>query len=167
MFRTRLLEHMPVPEDVQPYQRESEDASEGDNQTITSVPPQASSADPLGLMREIFGDSLPTSVPTVTPVPGLGTGLEGLLGMATDTPAGPAKGSSILELLSDYPPLPQQTGLLEPVVPLAPLPVGVTAPTATQRFPSMTAFQKNGLTLVFDFDKPAPNISVIMVSARY
>jgi len=160
-LRNRLLEHMPVPEDVQ-YQRETEEISEGDTQTgAPSVPPQSTS-DPLGLMREIFGDSLPTSVPT--PVTGLGTGLESLL-VSPSIPAGPPQGQSILELLSDSPPLPQQGGLLDPVVPLAPLPVGVTAPTATQHFPSMTAFQKNGLTLVFDFEKPAPNISVIMVSA--
>jgi len=158
---------MPAPEDVQQYQRESDETEEGGIESVSSGGAQTpSSNDPLGLMREIFGESTPMGGPARPPVMGMGAGLEGLLGGPV-TPITPQQGgASLLELLSDPTP-PSQAGLLDPVV-LAPISAGTTSATpsaSAQRFPSMTAFQKNGLTVVFDFDKPAPNLTVIMVSA--
>jgi len=157
---------MPAPEDVQQYQRESDETEEGGIESVSPGGAQTpSSNDPLGLMREIFGESTPMGGPARPPVMGMGAGLEGLLDGPV-TPITPQQGGgSLLELLSDPTP-PSQAGLLDPVV-LAPISAGTSAtPSASaQRFPSMTAFQKNGLTLVFDFDKPAPNLTVIVVSA--
>jgi len=151
-----LLERMPAVEDTE------EDASEQpaeivSAQSLINLTPTpgaisngSSSSDPFDVMNQIFG-SMPT--------PSHSTATNG---SGPARPPAAAIGPSLIEILSEAPPPSVSAPSLMDI--LSPTPSGgpslsPVAGAGVGSYPSLTAFSKNGLNVVFAFKKPGGQAS--------
>eukprot|EP01087_Luapelamoeba_hula_P000833 TRINITY_DN10611_c0_g1_i3.p1 TRINITY_DN10611_c0_g1~~TRINITY_DN10611_c0_g1_i3.p1 ORF type:complete len:644 (+),score=59.69 TRINITY_DN10611_c0_g1_i3:111-2042(+) len=148
-LRQMLLDRMPAPEDIA--------AHYGADETPPASPAVNRPASPVksggqhggaSLIEQLFGSDEPSVSTPATPPPGFGSHLGSVSG-----------GQSLLEeILAPSSPS-HSTPVVSPVELLNP------AQPAQPTFPTVTVFQKNGLTITFRFDKPAPSSTVIHVTA--
>eukprot|EP00005_Dracoamoeba_jomungandri_P004247 CAMPEP_0174259080 /NCGR_PEP_ID=MMETSP0439-20130205/7962_1 /TAXON_ID=0 /ORGANISM="Stereomyxa ramosa, Strain Chinc5" /LENGTH=834 /DNA_ID=CAMNT_0015342833 /DNA_START=45 /DNA_END=2549 /DNA_ORIENTATION=+ len=166
-IRSKLLDRMPAPEDITDvYEDDYDDEEEAqqepqqllsiENGILSTSNKKLENTPVPDLLSQIFGDE---------PLPPIQGGKKEETN-SSDT------AQSILSLFSG--PLPVQS---TPVLPTQPVlqPSNIstqtqssptkTAKSPTGSFPAMTAFQKNGLTVVFNFSKPTVDTTVITVVA--